>query len=348
MHFQEMADRSAVGSFIFNLSTGRFIYANQAMILLLNTDMQNLTPDLIEKFIHPEDHEYAVKAFDDLANDLSNHIQLRIVLDEEVKWIRVMASLTTEGEGDKLIYGNAIDTTLTMDSQYVLEKYANKKDAILNILSHDLMGPLSVTNMLGSSLKSLNMDPTGIKMIDSILKINQEALELIAQLTKREFLETADVKLAKKRINVSKKLREYIEEYQRSSAETQRSYYFSTSPDDIFLEVDEPKLIQVINNLIKNSLKFTKENGQITLSIQDRNDVVFFEVKDNGIGIPEEYHDVLFDKFTDASRQGLQGEPSIGLGMYVIKNIIEWHNGTVWVESKNNEGTAVCFTLPKQ
>lgn len=343
-----MAERSVVATFVFNLDTGKFTYANQATGSLLQADRKDLTADFIGKLIHPEDRPYAVKAFNDLQKGgLTSNIQCRIIIDQEIKWVHIMGSLNEDNQADKLLYGGAIDITPTMTSHRLLEKYANKKNAILNVLAHDLVGPLNIAGMLAASLKSSNRDPDDRKLIDSILKINKQAIDLIRQLTEREFLETAESKLALTRVNISRTVREYIEEYQKSSAESKRDFQFSSSPDNIFLSVDEPKFIQVLNNLITNALKFTKEHGRINVDIQDKDDTVFFSVQDDGIGIPEKYHGVLFDKFTDASRKGLQGEPSIGMGMYAIKNIIEWHNGRVWVESKENEGTTVYFTIPK-
>lgn len=348
--YEELAERSVAGSFIYNLSTGQFIYANQAMLSLLDiSTADSLTTALIKNLIHAEDYAYTIQAFNDFKSEgASNQIQFRIMIGGKVKWIRVMVSWVDDNKGDRLVYGSMIDTTSAMVSQYLVEKYANKKNAILNVLAHDLMGPLNIARMLGSSLRSSSQNPANHKLIDSILEINQQAIDLIRQLTEREFLETVEIKLAKKRINISQKVREYMEEYQRSSAETKRSFHFSTVPDNIFLSVDEPKFIQILNNLITNALKFTTENGQIAIEIEDKGDVVFFRVKDDGIGIPAEYQNVLFDKFTEARRKGLQGEPSIGLGMYVIKNIVEWHNGKVWIDAKNNNGTTICFTIPKE
>src|SRR5690606_32111644 len=104
---------------------------------------------------------------------------------------------------------------------------------------------------------------------------------------------------------------------------------------------------QVINKLVSNSMKFTPDGGTITVKIEDKQDSVLFTVADNGIGIPKKYHHELFEKFTHARRPGLRGEPSTGLGMSIIKTIVEWHNGKIWFDSKENEGTTFFIQLPK-
>jgi two-component system sensor histidine kinase VicK len=67
----------------------------------------------------------------------------------------------------------------------------------------------------------------------------------------------------------------------------------------------------------------------------------------DGIGIPEKYHATLFDKFTKARRPGLRQEPSIGLGMSIIKTIIEWHQGWIWFESQEDKGSVFYVEIPK-
>ena len=67
---------------------------------------------------------------------------------------------------------------------------------------------------------------------------------------------------------------------------------------------------------------------------------------DTGVGIPEKFHEKLFEKFSTARRTGLKGEPSVGLGMSIIKTIIEWHEGKIWFESQQNKGTTFYIEIP--
>ena len=96
--------------------------------------------------------------------------------------------------------------------------------------------------------------------------------------------------------------------------------------ETIMGDIDELKFIQAINNLVSNAIKFTQQDGTIEISIKEEQDHVLITVSDNGIGIPEKHHELLFDKFTSARRRGLRGESSHGLGMSIIKTIVEWHH----------------------
>ncbi|MDB5120333.1 MAG: phosphate regulon sensor protein PhoR [Sphingobacteriales bacterium] len=105
--------------------------------------------------------------------------------------------------------------------------------------------------------------------------------------------------------------------------------------------------MQVINNLISNAIKFTADDGVIEVDIKDQQQTVMIAVRDNGIGISEDMHPYLFDRFTKAIRTGLRGEEPVGLGMSIIKTIIELHNGTIYFESKENEGSIFFIETPK-
>jgi two-component system sensor histidine kinase VicK len=184
------------------------------------------------------------------------------------------------------------------------------------------------------------------KLINSIERISRNSVAMIRNLLNQEFLESANAELVLRRNNIVRTISETIEEYKRSENTLQRTFNFSASTDVIQIDIDETKVVQAIINLISNAIKFTQENGIIDISIKEVDNTVLLTVSDNGIGIPEKYHDSLFDKFTRARRTGLHGEVSHGLGMSIIKSIIDWHHGHIWFESKESEGTTFYIRLP--
>lgn len=125
------------------------------------------------------------------------------------------------------------------------------------------------------------------------------------------------------------------------------NFSWASNKNSIYIDLDEDKFMQVINNLISNALKFTRDGGNIYLNIKDTDTHVILSIADDGIGIPEKYHATLFDKFTDAGRTVPNGPLSTGLGRYIIKNIVEWHSGKIWFESEENQGTTFYIELPK-
>lgn len=108
------------------------------------------------------------------------------------------------------------------------------------------------------------------------------------------------------------------------------------------------KFLQIINNLVSNAIKFTRENGQITVQLEKLEKTALITVADNGIGIPKSLHPILFNKYTKAGRKGVDGEESFGLGMWIVKSLTEAHKGRVWFESEEGKGSKFYVEIPQQ
>src|SRR5690606_37907843 len=115
----------------------------------------------------------------------------------------------------------------------------------------------------------------------------------------------------------------------------------------IWIQLDEVKLLQVINNLISNAVKFTNPGGNIQVKLEETENSLLITIQDDGVGIPEEFQPFLFDEFTRARRKGLKGEDTVGMGLSISKKSIELQGGKIWFESKEGEGTAFFIELPK-
>ena len=115
------------------------------------------------------------------------------------------------------------------------------------------------------------------------------------------------------------------------------------------LAFDPLRISQVMNNFLSNSLKFTQKGGEITVSasFDETGKEITISVSDNGIGIPKEYQNSMFSKFSQANNnpQKLTKDGS-GLGLYVAKGIIEAHKGVISLDSEQGRGTTISFTLP--
>lgn len=117
--------------------------------------------------------------------------------------------------------------------------------------------------------------------------------------------------------------------------------------DEIFVYADADKIEQVLLNIISNSIKYTEKNGRIDVDIREKNDTVHVIVRDNGIGIAEKELPRLFERFyrVDKARSRSMGHGT-GLGLSIAKQIIEEHDGTISINSKEGQGTTVTIVLP--
>ena len=116
-----------------------------------------------------------------------------------------------------------------------------------------------------------------------------------------------------------------------------------TSTEPIFANVDHDRILQVLSNLIGNSLKFTPNGGTIKLLARKQGTQVEVSVTDNGSGIPEEAQVKIFERFSQLTMNDRRG---LGLGLFIAKWIVEAHKGCIWVTSEVGKGSTFSFTLP--
>ena len=123
-------------------------------------------------------------------------------------------------------------------------------------------------------------------------------------------------------------------------AETKKiKLYFLCESDEAFIKVDRNYLIQVMENLISNALKFSSSHRNIYIRFLENDKFVRISVKDEGPGIPENECDDLFKKYHKLSPRPTAGEQSIGLGLSIVKKYVEVMKGKVWCESKVGQGS---------
>jgi signal transduction histidine kinase/HAMP domain-containing protein len=110
---------------------------------------------------------------------------------------------------------------------------------------------------------------------------------------------------------------------------------------------DAEKIGLVLSNLLSNAIKFTPEKGHIAVTAEDHEEVVLVSVRDNGVGVAPEDHERIFERFYQARAEHIAGHGGIGIGLTIVKHLVELHGGQVWVESEVGKGSKFCFTLPK-
>ncbi|HEX8546584.1 MAG TPA: HAMP domain-containing sensor histidine kinase [Cytophagaceae bacterium] len=231
-------------------------------------------------------------------------------------------------------------------------EYSARKNSVLEILKHDLSGQVAmvknIAELLFEKAKAPEQDSLALqKKIGLIRDISKQSIDFIMEITKDEYTSSVEMPLNITRFDIVKRICDVIDTYKLSQPIIGKKFDFSYSNKIIMVELDDVKFIQAINNLISNALKFTSEDGEIIVRIEDREDQLFLSIQDDGIGIPKEFHDSLFERYTMARRPGLKGEKTMGLGMSIVKTMIERHQGKIWFESQENVGTTFYIEVPK-
>jgi signal transduction histidine kinase len=121
---------------------------------------------------------------------------------------------------------------------------------------------------------------------------------------------------------------------------------FDTNVEEKIMAFDSEKVERIMLNLLSNAFKFTNNNGHIYVDIEDKGENIVITVKDNGVGIPENKLDIIFERFGQANRSLSRMHEGTGIGLYLVKSFIEMHEGTISVSSVEGQGTEFKIILP--
>jgi two-component system sensor histidine kinase ChiS len=232
-----------------------------------------------------------------------------------------------------------------------LIEYDKLKTEFFTNISHELRTPLNVISSTVQLLKSL--DPTrqlGEESIRKYLKIMNNncyrLLRLINNLIDTTRLDGGYIKLHLKNNNIVS----VIEDITQSVAEYIKSknidIIFDTEVEEKYLAIDEDMIERIMLNLLSNAVKFTNEKGKIFINIMDLGNFVEIRVRDTGIGIPEDKIDYVFERFAQVDKTTTRKTEGSGIGLSLVKSLIEMHEGTIRLKSKLGEGSEFIITLP--
>ena len=316
---------------------------------------------LFLKIIHPDDFKALKPKLMSLLKSriqLSGEFEFRIINKQgNIVWVRTKLNLIRSGTGRiQKLFGLVSDITFRKRAEEELRKSTQNliklnetKDRFISIISHDLRTPFS--SILGFTDLLENDDELSEEERKQYIKYIQEAsrsmLSLVNSLLDWTRLQTGRIRFEPQKINITEIINDSVSAL-RGSALQKQIEIKSEINNDLFLFIDKSLIIQVFNNLISNAIKFTRQNGNIVISASPAENKRFikFSVKDTGIGIQAEDLPKLFKVDSKFSTEGTAGEKGSGLGLSLVKEIIEKHGGTIWVESKPGEGSDFQFTLP--
>ena len=223
------------------------------------------------------------------------------------------------------------------------------KDKFITMVSHDLRSPF--TSLLGFSeilLKEPDLpENERLEYLQYIYDAAKNQLELITDLLDWSRLQSGKIKLRFKRLNLKNTVSVFASLLTGMAIRKEVEIKIDI-PKDFYVLADERLLGEAITNLLSNALKFTPRGKSIFVSANKfKNDVIELVIRDEGIGIPEELQSKIFKIDEKVSLQGTEGEKGSGLGLTLVKEIINKHNGEIWFYSKENEGTEFHITLPE-
>ncbi|WP_298509886.1 ATP-binding protein [uncultured Kordia sp.] len=329
--------------------TGNVIKMNNVAIDFFGYDIAQENFNIV-RLIYFKDAEYAFTSFKTLLKEgaFANYTARIITKQKEIKWVQINASLIYD-ENEKPIAAQGIVRDITalknLENQKEkilkeLEKSNNELYEYAHIVSHDLKSPLRSIDALISWIK---MDNEG--------KLDEPTLQ--------------NLTLIEGTLETMEKLISNILEYSSAGSEINETKYVYLDqimddvsrllfvPEHISIKVlkklpvvkgDSTKFQQLFQNLVSNAIKFNnKDQGIIEIDFVEEPSFYQFSVSDNGIGIEKKFHDRIFKIFHSLNKS----KESTGIGLSIVKKIVDLYEGTIWLESEPGEGTTFFFTIKK-
>lgn len=243
-------------------------------------------------------------------------------------------------EGIKSLY-NELD--LRNDE---LEKTNQLKSLFVANVSHEYKSPLTIIREVMLMLREEAVGPinetqkelldNGVKTVDRLNRLVMDTLNL-------EKIESGKIELDRSLFDFVSLINEVVFSYVFIAREKGVQIKTSYDEDEIKIWGDRDKLNQLLNNVLSNAIKYTKDNSKVNVGLCAENDMLRCVVEDQGSGIPQDELSRIFDKYERITTEKAEGT---GLGLPIAKEIVEMHKGRIWVESEVGKGSRFFFTVP--
>lgn len=291
----------------------------------------------------------------ELSNSLEKKVELRTLELENKNKLLLKTEKEIKLQNENLeLYKNHLEEIVeerTRDlnvSKERAEENNRLKSAFLANMSHEIRTPMNGILGFSELLKNPKISiEKQQKFIDIIFKSGQRLLNTLNDLMDISMLETGQVKLNLKEVNVNNEIENIYSLFKLEA--TNKGLYFNLlkpkENNEIIISTDSEKLYGILSNLIKNAIKYTNVGGiEFGYTIKD-NSLVFF-VSDTGIGIPKNKQEAIFDRFVQADIEDKKVYEGIGLGLSIARSYAKMLKGCVTVESIENEGSKFNFKIP--
>ena len=223
------------------------------------------------------------------------------------------------------------------------------KTEFVSAISHELRTPITsmqnaVSNMLAGVTGKVN-----VKMktyLDAMKDDCHRYADLINDMLDVASIEAGDMSIFRRVVNISTVINDTVSKFADIGAA--KNIRLSCNIDHRIrsVYVDPQRISQILDNLLTNAIKFTPEDGEITVTANENDEETTITVEDSGIGISPEMQQDIFSKFNQIDRQAGAGYNGSGLGLTICKGIIALHGGRMWVESDTGSGSKFCFSIP--
>lgn len=225
------------------------------------------------------------------------------------------------------------------------------KSNFVSVISHELKTPLhSIMGFVNVILtgKAGELSEVQRDFLETTQDQTQHLQNMINDLLDFSQFESGRINLSLEEISLAELIDETITKLAPLAAEAGITLCKGIAASDLsFIRADRTRLLQVLTNLVDNAMKFTPAGGRVSLEAFDSGTQIQVRVSDTGIGIPPDEREKIFNRFYQIDSSSTRAYRGTGMGLAISKYIIEAHQGRIWVESNDPQGSVFCFTVPK-
>ncbi|MDZ7716367.1 MAG: HAMP domain-containing sensor histidine kinase [Balneolaceae bacterium] len=245
-----------------------------------------------------------------------------------------------------IVVGCLTYTILTIRRQ---KKLSEMKNDFINNMTHEFKTPIFSISLASKTLRNSEEIQKSQKLKKYLNLISDENDRLKSQVDKvlqMALLGSQDADLEKEQVDLHKLIKKAASNFDLQLSERGGAINLHLNAEKHIVYADKTHVSNIINNLLDNAMKYTKEEPEITISTTDKNGGISFSINDNGIGMDAETKKHLFDKFYRAQTGNIHEQKGFGLGLSYVKNIVEAHEGWIKLKSKLNKGSTFTIFLP--
>jgi signal transduction histidine kinase len=232
-----------------------------------------------------------------------------------------------------------------------LQEMDRLKSDFVATVSHELKTPLTAiigaAKSVGRRSGRMNEEQRA-RFMEMIERQGTRLLRLVEDVLDTARLESGDPPMRREPVDLRELAEHVIEDLSHTDVGAERAIVLLTDPDRPTAWGDVSALQQILGNLLENALKYSKDGSKVAVEIRETNAESVLEVSDEGQGISPEQIQTIFDRFRQADSSGAKGAGGFGLGLYIVKNLVETHRGDVEVESEVGRGSTFRVRLPKR
>lgn len=301
------------------------------------------------ELLHPEDQSVMKNACEEaIAERGKFQVVVRIIHPQNsgIFWSDVRGKIIVDEAGQALaIRGIALDVTERKRAEEKLQEADRRKDEFLAMLAHELRNPLAPIRAAAQLLKIDTVDEQRLRQASEIIGRQVEHItSLVDDLLDVARVTRGQVSLEKHPVDIRSLISDAVEQAGTAIESRGHRLVLPQATESFQVLGDRKRLVQVIVNLLDNAAKYTPEGGNIVVHLDAHREQLMLVVQDDGIGIEQELLPRVFELFAQARRSADRSQGGLGIGLSLVKSLVESHGGSVTADSKGT-GTGTKFTV---